>query len=127
MIKCGIDIIEIDRIIKSCQKSEFVNKIFTANEIIMFKKRKFNYFTIAGNFCAKEALMKSLGKDFTKDIKFKDIEVLRDDKGRPFFVLFNSIKDLSEKYFIDLSISHSKTYAIANVVLLSKKMLPNSL
>lgn len=125
MIKCGIDIIEIDRIIKSCEKPEFINKIFTDNEFIMFKKRKFNYFTIAANFCAKEALMKSLGNDFTKDIKFKDIEVLRDNNGRPFFVLFNKIKDLNEKYFIDLSISHSKTYAVANVVLLSKRMLPN--
>ena len=52
------------------------------------------------------------------EITKKDIEILNDEKGRPYVnILNNKIQNIED---IDISLSHCKEYAIANVVVIFK-------
>ena len=114
----GTDIIEILRIEEAISNnSNFLNKLFTEKEIEMFKKRKMKSEVIAGNFSAKEAISKTLGTGF-RGFSFKDIEVLRDELGKPIVYLSENIeKIIGRDYKINLSISHNNTSAIAFAIL----------
>lgn len=122
-ISCGIDIIEIDRIKASIERQgeKFLNRIFTNNEIEYCKsKKEQQYQHYAGRFVAKEAAFKAISKSI-KDkysITWKDFEIINDSQGRPELKLSNINTDKIES--IDISISHCKSYATANVTILYK-------
>lgn len=119
IIGIGTDIIEICRVEKAVKSTKgFIEKLFTENEIKMFESKGFKSEVIAGNFAAKEAVSKAIGTGF-RGFGLKDIEVLRNELGRP-------IVNLSSKAYraldredvnIHLSISHSKDNAIAYAVM----------
>lgn len=118
VIGIGTDIIEIDRIEKAINKNNnFLKKVFTTKEIEMFKTRNMRAEVIAGNFAAKEAVSKALGTGI-RGFSLIDIEVLRDDLGKPIVYLNNDIDSIiNKKYRVNISISHNRTSAIAFVVL----------
>lgn len=118
IIGIGTDIIEIDRIERAIKKNNgFLNKIFTFREIEMFKERSMRSEVIAGNFAAKEAISKALGTGF-RGFSFIDIEILRDELGKPIAYLSNKIEDnIIAEYRLNVSISHNRTSAIAFAVL----------
>lgn len=118
IIGIGTDIIEIDRIENAINKNNsFLEKVFTAKEIEMFKSRNMRSEVIAGNFAAKEAVSKALGTGF-RGFSLTDIEVLRDELGKPIVFLSKDIKKLiSVEYRLNISISHNKTSAIAFAIL----------
>ncbi len=122
-VKCGIDIIEISRIKESIESlgQRFLNKIYTDKEIEYCEsKGRAKYEHYAARFAVKEAVFKAVSEE-VKDkysISWKDIETLNDENGRPRTeILFLSNKRLEN---IDVSISHCKEYAVANVVVLFK-------
>ena len=122
-IACGIDIIEIDRIKENIDKLEnkFLNKIFTQKEIQYCEgKKKQKYQHYAARFAAKEACFKAISKNLKSkyDITWQDIEVENDKNGKPQLHIKKVDTNLIEN--IDISISHCKQYAIANVVVLYK-------
>ena len=115
---CGTDIIEIERIRESIEKTgqPFIDRIFTPNEIRYCEsKNNVKYQHYAARFAAKEAIFKAISKalDDKFSIGWKNVEILNDSNGRPNikFIDFN-IEGLNE---IDISISHCKTYATATV------------
>lgn len=114
----GTDIIEILRIEEAISNNRnFLNKLFTEKEIQMFKKRKMKSEVIAGNFSAKEAISKTLGTGI-RGFSLKDIEILRDELGKPIVHLSENIERIiGRDYKINLSISHNNTSAIAFAVL----------
>lgn len=114
----GTDIIEILRIEEAINNnSNFLNKLFTEKEIKMFEKRKMKPEVIAGNFSAKEAISKTLGTGI-RGFTFKDIEVLRDELGKPIVYLGKNIERIiGRDYKINLSISHNNTNAVAFAIL----------
>ncbi len=120
-IACGTDIIEIDRIEKAIEKSEkvFLNEIYTEKEIEYCEKRKKAKFQhYAARFAAKEAIFKAVNGLLVNkyDIDWKNIEILNNENGKP-LIHFVDIK-LENILSIDLSISHCKKYATANVVMI---------
>lgn len=122
-VKCGVDIIEISRVKESIENlgENFLNRVYTKKEIEYCEGRgKSKYEHYAARFAVKEAVFKALSQ-MLKDkyeITWKDIETINDDQGRPkvevLFIKNNKIEN------IDVSISHCKEYAIANVVVLLK-------
>ncbi len=118
-ITCGTDIIEINRIKALVEDSEekFIKKIFTQNEINYCEsKNGAKYQHYAARFAAKEAVFKAisgaLGSKY--DIGWKDIELVNDENGRPKINFINiKIEGLKQ---CDISVSHCKEYAVANVV-----------
>ena len=123
ILDIGTDIIEVERIKNSLSKrGDFLKKLFTDKEIEMFQKKGNNVQTIAGNFAAKEAISKSLGLGI-RGYNFKDIEVLRDDLGKPIVKTYNNLKQICIDYSvleIKVSISHCENYAVANAITITK-------
>ena len=120
-ILCGTDIIEIERIKKSIERSgdKFLNLIYTPTEIEYCEsKRNAKYSHYAGRFAAKEAIYKAVSSLLPDRfaITWTDAEVINDENGNPKIeflkVKFEQIKS------IDISISHSRDYAVATVSIL---------
>lgn len=115
----GTDIIEIDRIDRAINNTPmFLEKIFTKRELEQLNKRKLRVESVAGNFAVKEAVSKALGTGM-RGFTFNDIEVLRDELGKPIVQVSDKVKDLIkfDNYKFNVSISHNRTCAIAFVVL----------
>ena len=122
-IKCGTDIIEIDRIKDTIDEmgEKFLNRIFTKEEIKYCEsKNKQKYEHYAARFAAKEAAFKALSFNIQNkySVSWKDIEVANNEQGRPSLNIKNI--DLNNIESIDISLSHCKNYAIANVTVLVK-------
>ena len=121
----GTDIINIKRMEKSIKKNgdNFINKVFSKNEISYCKKKKNPFPFYAKRFAAKEALSKALGTGIRKGIKFKNIEITNDDFGKPSIELkgttatFLKKKIKTKKYFIYLSLSDDVPWAQATVII----------
>lgn len=123
-ISCGTDIIEVDRVRTSIENvgEKFLKKVFTDNEIRYCESKKTQkYQHYAGRFAAKEAVFKAISRQLEDkySVCWKDIEVENDSQGRPSVNLFNV--DMKKIENIDISISHCKSYATANVVALFKE------
>ncbi|MCY6371285.1 holo-ACP synthase [Clostridium ganghwense] len=120
IIGIGVDIVEISRIKKAMERnSNFINKLFSKNEIEYLQSRNMRVESVAGRFAAKEAVSKALGTGF-REFEFKDIEIDRTTLGKPIVLLKGKAKKMDRKwgqYKIHLSISHSKENAIAYAVL----------
>ena len=122
----GVDIIQNRRIRSLIKNKNFISRTFSKNEIKLAKKisNKTNYFS--KRFAAKESLVKSLGIGFRQNLNFKDIEILNDIKGKPFFLRSKKIDDIInknfkvKKYNLFLSISYEKDYSIAFTTLQTK-------
>ncbi|WMM23753.1 NAD(P)H-hydrate dehydratase [Tissierella sp. MB52-C2] len=116
----GADIVNINRINKILieKKDSFYNKIFTENEKKYISKGGDKATTIGGIFAAKEAASKALGTGIST-VGWKDIEILHDERGKPYINLVGNGKLRMDELGIDnmgLSISHEEEYAIAFVV-----------
>jgi holo-[acyl-carrier protein] synthase len=114
IIGIGIDIVELERIEQLMMKNEiFIDRILTEEEKAIFSqlspKRKVEF--VAGRFAAKEAYAKAIGTGIGKNVSFHDIQIMNDDNGKPIAV--SNVKDCR----IHVSISHSRDYAIAQVII----------
>lgn len=124
IIGIGVDIIEIERVRQAIQNNKkFLSKLFTEREIDYFISRNMNSEVIAGNFAAKEAVSKALGTGI-RGFSFKDIEILRNELGKPEVILHsgahligNKLVENNNSLRIHLSISHNNSNAIAYSVL----------
>lgn len=119
----GIDIIEVSRIERqiSKEKSSFVSKIFTEQEIEYcerkIKNKAQNY---AARFAAKEAFFKAMGTGWRDGLSWKEIEIENNELGKPDLVLSGKSKQLAEENQISkihVSLSHIKETAVAVVIL----------
>lgn len=115
IIGIGIDLIEIERIKKACAKEAFLLRSFTSAEIECIGGRAER---AAGNFAVKEAVSKAMGTGF-RGMSLNEIEVLRDDLGKPFVRLYGRAGAKAEALGIarwHVSISNTKTLAEACVI-----------
>lgn len=124
-ICCGTDIIEIERIKKSIEDETtgkaFVERVYTQKEIDYCEsKRAQKYQHYAARFAAKEAAFKAISEQLPNkyEIHWTDIEIVNNSQGKPFLNLVGvNCRKIED---IDLSISHCKEYAVANVTVLKK-------
>ncbi|GLB60985.1 holo-ACP synthase [Cytobacillus sp. NCCP-133] len=109
----GIDICGIGRIRKIAARQErFPERVLTSRELAVYdklpEKRKAEF--LAGRFAAKEAFAKAVGTGIGEELSFQDIEIEKDEQGKPFISKPN-------KKGVHLSISHSREYAVAQIVI----------
>ena len=122
----GIDIIDNKRIRLLINNKLFLKRTFGKKELTISKKHKNKTNFFAKRFAAKEALVKSLGTGFRNNLNLKDIEVLNDIMGKPYFFKSKKIdriikkKFKIDKYNLFLSISDEKDYSIAFTILQSR-------
>jgi holo-[acyl-carrier protein] synthase len=116
IVGIGTDIVEISRIEKSVNKNDrFLERLFSAGEIKMFKEKESGISTIAANFAGKEAVLKVFGTGM-RGLDWSEISIMRDDYGKPIVILEGRALEVSKKCGIDsvmITLSHSKDYAIA--------------
>ena len=113
----GTDIIEISRIREAINRtSSFKRKVYTEKEIEYIEKKKEPYASYAGRFAAKEAVSKALGTG-VRGFSLNDVEILNDELGKPTVTLYNNLLNHSEDLKIQISISHSREYAVSTVII----------
>ena len=122
----GVDVIQNKRIQKLINNKIFIKRTFGKNEVKYAQKNsnKINYF--AKRFAAKEAFAKSIGTGFRNNLNFKDIEILNNNIGKPYFLKSKKINEIVKKRFkikkfdLFLSISDEKDYSVAFTILQSR-------
>ena len=101
-------------------------RLFGKNELKFSNKTINNTNYFAKRFAAKEAFAKALGIGFRNDLNFKDIEILNDKLGKPYYLVSKKINNMIKKKFkvkmynLFLSISDEKDYSIAFTILQTK-------
>ena len=125
MLSTGVDIIEIDRVRRVLERygERFLQRVFTPGEIAYCRRRAPN---LAARFAAKEAAMKALGTG-VRGVGWRDIEVVRAASGAPGLRLHGRGLARAERLGVSetsLSMSHSREYAVAFVVVQQMGLTP---
>ena len=119
----GVDIIKNQRVRNLIKNKIFIKRTFGKNEIKFSNKISNNVNYFAKRFAAKEAFAKAIGTGFRKNLNFRDIEILNDKLGKPFYSKSKKINSIIykqfkiKKYNLFLSISDEKDYSIAFTIL----------
>ena len=116
-VEVGIDVIEIARIRATLDRfgQRFLNRVFSATERQRYDHRPSE---LAARFAAKEATMKALGTG-VRGVRWRDIEVLPNRRGKPIIVLHGSALERANLLgfrHLAVSLTHSRTEAMAMVV-----------
>jgi len=113
-LRTGIDLVEIRRI--ATQRPEirerFLRRVFTPRELAEVGASNAS---LAGRFAAKEAVAKALGCGIGA-VGWQSIEIHRGPQGEPLLVLTGKANQVAEGLGLtawSISISHTRTYAVA--------------
>lgn len=115
-LQVGVDIIEIARVEASMRRygDLFRRRVYTATELRESGERGPS---LAARFAAKEAAIKALG---TSAIALHEIEVVRPLGARPELRLYGRAAARAAELGVEeiaVSLSHSRDFAVATVVL----------
>lgn len=115
----GTDIIEVRRIQEAIERhgSRFIDRLFTENEKRYCQRYQNSILHFAGRFAAKEAILKALGTGLQSEIKWKEIEIINNNKGKPEAHLSPRLQRLFPLTHLFISISHCEDYATATAIL----------
>jgi holo-[acyl-carrier protein] synthase len=121
IVGLGLDIAEIDRIEAAISRhgAPFLERLFTPAEASYCEKYKNRFERYAGRFAAKEAAMKALGTGWSRGVRWRDVEVVREPGGRPTLRLAGVARKIADGLGvknISLSITHSGNFALAQVI-----------
>ena len=114
----GIDLVEIDRVnnIYAKYKKNFISKYFLNDQFKTINKN-----LLANNFAIKEAFSKSIGMGFRSPCYPNNIVVCRNKLGKPVISFKNKLEsylnDTFGKYVIHVSLTDTKLYSIASVII----------
>ena len=121
IIGTGVDLVEVPRFRKSVKRwgIRFLDRLFTPDELIYCRSYKNPHEHLAVRFAAKEAVVKALGAPKGLALEWKDLEIVRAESGQP-GVRFKGSMSCWRKLKVYLSLSHTKNYAVASAVVVSK-------
>lgn len=124
IIGLGFDVTDIPRVADVFERyrDSFLRRVFTEHEIAYCTRRRNPAPHLAGRFAAKEAAMKALGTGHSRGVLWKDVEVFR-ETGAPQLRLHGEAGRLAGRMNVRrslLTITHSDTLAMAQVLLLSE-------
>ena len=129
VVGLGVDIVEIDRMRRAlARRSRMKQRLFSEEEQWYCEHKAQPEIHYALRFAAKEAVLKALGTGFS-GMRFLDVEVARDEKGRPYPKLYGAAKEYADKMGIvemHLSLSYTQTTAVASAVALTEEARPKA-
>jgi holo-[acyl-carrier protein] synthase len=122
IIGLGLDATDIPRIAATIERygERFLRRIFTEGEVAYCTRRREPAVHFAGRFAAKEAAMKALGTGHSQEVLWRDVEVIRRG-GPPQLQFHGGARRRFAALGADsslLTITHSETIALAQVLLL---------
>lgn len=117
MLRCGIDMIENQRVADGIGRlgERFLNRFFTAGERADCGDKPQR---LAARLAGKEAVSKALGTGIG-DVSWQEIEIRCDERGRPVLHLHGAAAVLAAELNLtqwDISLTHTAEYASAVVV-----------
>ncbi|MFB6291371.1 MAG: holo-ACP synthase [Candidatus Bipolaricaulia bacterium] len=114
----GIDLVKVARLERLVDKwdDEFLNRVFTEEELeyCLTKRRKYEH--LAGRFAVKEAVIKAVGEK----LPWKSVEVVSGQNGRPFALVPDDEREAFSPEDMHVSITHVENYATAIAILEEK-------
>lgn len=118
----GTDIVEVARIERSIERhgERFMKRIYTDTEIAYCTRFKRAAQHFAGRWAAKEAAGKALGTGIFGAVRFRDIEITNDERGKPLLAFSGDAAGLAATLGatrLHVSIAHSDSHATAVVVI----------
>ena len=121
IVGLGLDIAEIDRIEAAITRhgASMLERLFTPGEVAYCEKHRNKFERYAGRFAAKEAAMKALGTGWSRGVRWRDIEVIREPSGKPTLLLAGGARQVADQLGvknISLTITHSGNLALAEVI-----------
>ena len=121
-VRVGVDIVSVERIARLVTRYPAVQeRLFAPEELRFCLARRNAHKHMAARFAAKEAVLKAFGTGLAHGMRWKDVEVVSGDGGRPRVVLAGEAAAFAERAGLsdlDLSLSHTDELAIAQVVTL---------
>lgn len=120
----GTDIIEVKRVLDKISTEDGLKEsIFTKKEILYCESKQNRGENYAARYAAKEAFLKALGTGWRIGMKYKEIEIVNNELGKPEILLYGNTKKYIHNnniFKIHVSLSHIKDYAFATVILEQK-------
>lgn len=120
IVGIGCDIIEIERIARAIKSESFIRRVFTAEEAAYCQRREQQAAaSFAARFAAKEAVLKALGTGL-REGSLQEIAVANDALGKPLVQLSGHFAMLAKQLGvknIQISLSHSRDFAVAYVIM----------
>ena len=121
----GVDIIKNKRIKDAIKNTKFKDRVYSISELKQseLSKNKINFYS--KRFAAKEAFVKAMGTGFRNKLNFKDIEIINNKMGKPYFKKNRKIDKIIKnrfkvkKFTCFLSISDEKDYSTAFAIIQS--------
>ena len=123
VIGIGIDLEEITRVERVFSSPRALARVFTPHEIAYCQPKRHRFQHLAVRFAAKEAVFKALGTGLSEGLHWTDAEVRNEPSGKPYLTLSGPAQELSDRLGVDtvlVTLSHSRQYAIAQVLLLGR-------
>lgn len=129
LINVGTDIVECARVARMIERhgEQFLYRVYTPMEIEYCQSHKGATERFAGRFAAKEAILKVLGTGWRQGISWLDMEIQNRRTGQPIVALGGVARVHAERIgvgTIHISISHSRSHAIAFAAAVDHGTLP---
>jgi holo-[acyl-carrier protein] synthase len=117
ILRTGIDLVEIERLsrLRPEIRQRFLERVFTPLELT---DAAHSDASLAGRFAVKEAVAKAMGTGIGI-LGWRQIEVRRGPQGEPMLYLHGRAQEEADRQGLttwSISISHSRTYAVAVAV-----------
>ena len=122
IVGIGIDIIEVSRIraIYGRHRERFPQRILTDAEQRYVLRHADPSERLAGRWAAKEAALKALGTGLSSGIRWRDVEILPDEHGKPILTLHARAAERAGQInasVFHVTITHGQDIAFAQVIL----------
>jgi holo-[acyl-carrier protein] synthase len=99
---------------------QYLETIFTENEMDSCEAKARKYEHYAARYAAKEALLKALGTGWRGGLAYSDIEINNEESGKPKVFVRGKVKNFFDQHKIQrtsISLSHTREIAIAVIIL----------
>ena len=122
IVGSGVDLAEVARIRRAIERhgERFLARVFTAAERAYVERKRNRFERYAGRFAAKEAAMKAIGTGWKDGVRWQDFEVANLPSGKPTLRFSGRAAEVAARLgvrSVALSLSHTETLAIAEVIL----------
>ncbi|MEW5795046.1 MAG: holo-ACP synthase [Candidatus Zixiibacteriota bacterium] len=91
----GIDIVAVGRVKRAAEgQTRLLDDFFSREELACCVSRRHPHARLAAILAVKEALLKAAGIGLHEGLRFREIEVLSDDSGRPTVRLHGRLREI---------------------------------
>ncbi len=130
IVGIGVDLFSVPRVEDDLDKGEqgLRDTIFTPEEIAYCQSKRYPAQHFAARFAAKEAVFKALGASGLSGSHWRDVEVRVERNGRSYVLLHDKVREAADALHVTsvhVSLSHTRDWAVASVVLESADGRPD--